>query len=220
MSIILFGSTKGGVGKSTLCANVAVALAEQAYDCMIVDADQQASITGWWADRKIDYPDKTKIWCIQKYLEIDTTLEDLSTRYQHVLVDVPGRSSEELRSALSVADIVIIPVKPSKFDMDSFHQMNILISKARGINKKMQCYAVINLAPTNPKGTEIEEARSVIALYPDVTQLQQNIFDRKCYRDSIALGLSVLELPEKSNSIKLAQNEIRALVKEVIKNDY
>ena len=50
--IILIGSEKGGVGKSTLATNLATALALKGSDIILVDADRQSTSANWSQDRK------------------------------------------------------------------------------------------------------------------------------------------------------------------------
>lgn len=49
--IILVGSEKGGVGKSTIATNVVTYLALQGKDVMLVDADKQGTSSNWSQDR-------------------------------------------------------------------------------------------------------------------------------------------------------------------------
>ena len=48
---VLFGNSKGGVGKSTLAVNLAVHQASEGLDVAIVDTDRQGSVAAWSAVR-------------------------------------------------------------------------------------------------------------------------------------------------------------------------
>ena len=111
--IILLGSQKGGCGKSTIAINIACYLANQGKDIVLVDADPQQSSANWVKDR--DETDLPKVHCVQRYGDIKNTLKDLSQRYEYVVVDVAGHDSKELRTAMLVADLLIIPFRPSQF---------------------------------------------------------------------------------------------------------
>jgi chromosome partitioning protein len=211
----LLGQTKGGVGKSTLAVNISVVLAQGGGDVLIVDADRQASASGWWADRKMNYPEAPKISCVQAFGEIDCTLEDLDKRYGYVIVDVAGRESEELRSALCVCNMVLIPVKPGQFDLSALHSLVKVVQQSRRINPSLSAYGVLSIAPTNAKGKEIAQAREAINGYPEIVQSKTVICDRKIYRDSITVGLGVTEVKDNSLSVKNAQQEIINLVGEI-----
>ncbi|MDD5006740.1 MAG: cobyrinic acid ac-diamide synthase, partial [Candidatus Omnitrophica bacterium] len=83
-------------------------------------------------------------------------------------------------------------------------------------NPKLAPYCLINFAPTNAKIAEVKNAQKVIREdYPEVTLLNTLISDRKCFRDSWANGKSVIEEKTKSVSVKMAQQEILNLIKEI-----
>lgn len=213
--IILLGQQKGGCGKSTLVINLSVVLAQKGRDVLIVDADRQASASGWWADRKFNYPDAPRISCVQAFGEIDRTLEDLAARYEIVIVDTAGRDSEELRSALVVADSVLMPVKPSAFDIGAFNSLDKIVQQSRRINTKIEAYSVLSIAPTTSGGKEIGLAREAIKGYSGIQMCSAVIYDRKVFRDSVAVGLGVTEVKPDSSSVKQAQHEILKLTEEI-----
>ena len=57
MYVIVLASQKGGAGKTTLAAHLAVA-AEAAGDgpAVLIDTDPQGSLSAWWNVRKADSP--------------------------------------------------------------------------------------------------------------------------------------------------------------------
>lgn len=219
MSIILIGGQKGGIGKSTIACNLSAVLVSQSRDVMLVDADKkQASSSAWWAERTQHRHDLPHIACVQKDGFIDRTLMDFNDRYDYVIVDCAGRDSEELRSAMAVADILITPTKASQIDLMTLSTMAMLIRKCTAsVNKDLVSYCCINIAPTNPKIAEVEQAMVAIKDYPEFVLMNTVIYDRKLYRDSMAEGCGVIEVPARASaSAKLAKQEILALTKEVL----
>lgn len=214
--IILIASQKWGVGKSTTAVNIAAVLAHQGNDVLLVDSDRQASVSEWWAERKLNHPDNPKIACIQKYGELDDTLTDLSNRYQYVIVDVTGRDSEEMRSAMVVANVLLTPVKASQVDINTLPNMSRIIKSSRLVNKSLNAYAFLSIAPNNPRINEIEQAKHTILEFPELILLNTVVFDRKIYRDCMADGLSVTELNGRADSEVAARKETTALVEEVL----
>ena len=215
MTILHIASQKGGSGKTTLAVNIAVALAQQQQDVLLVDADRQISTTTWWAERQLAHPDKPKIHCVQKYDQIDATLLDLSERYQVVIVDTPGHDSDAMRSAMIVADILIVPFRPSSLDLDTLPSMTHIIKQAGFINSKLHTFAYINSAPTNSKDVDVSYAKATIGQYPCFTVADAVLYDRRVYRDAMPMGLGVLEMTGKSASESSARAELNALIKEV-----
>jgi len=55
MQVIVFASQKGGVGKTTLTANLGVA-AELSGDgpAVLIDTDPQGSLAAWWNAREAE----------------------------------------------------------------------------------------------------------------------------------------------------------------------
>jgi chromosome partitioning protein len=101
--IILIGSEKGGVGKSTIATNLSVYLTRKGKDTILVDADRQGTSSDWFSERcETNLP---KLECMSKFDNIKQSLFDLSKRYEYVVVDSQGRDSVELRTGLIAADI-------------------------------------------------------------------------------------------------------------------
>jgi chromosome partitioning protein len=103
--IILIGSEKGGVGKSTIATNLSALLMSQNKDVVLVDADRQSTSANWTQDRKST--GKVQVQCVRQYDDIENTIADLNKRYEYVIVDCQGRDSKELRTGLMVADKLI-----------------------------------------------------------------------------------------------------------------
>lgn len=212
--IILVGSTKGGAGKSTAVTNLATVLAHQKKEVLLFDADRQPTSSEWETERRLNQLESPKITCVQRYGDIDSTIQELSEKYANIVIDVAGRDSDEFRSALTVADVVLVPIRPSQADLNAFHSTVRLIVQARRINPKLMAYCFLNQAPTNAKGKEIELAKEFISDYPEIKMLSTNVYDRKVYRDALSEGLGVIEMLGKSDSEKSARSEILALVEE------
>ena len=218
--IFLCASRKGGVGKTTITANLSCSLARQARDVLILDADRQASANTWWAERTLSHPEAPKIQCLHKYGNIDTTLEDLSSRYENIVVDCAGKESEEMRSAMVVADVLLIPFSTSSVDLDTLPYMAQLIRQSARVNPRLKVFAFINMAPTNAKSAEIENAKQLIKQYPEMQLLNTVISYRKVYRDAMSVGLGVIELNGKSDSEVAARKEITSLVEEITHGNF
>ncbi len=199
--IILIGSEKGGVGKSTLATNLAVTLVLRNSDIVLVDADRQSTSANWTQDRKST--GKAQVQCVRQYDDIENTIADLNTRYKYVIVDCQGRDSKELRTGLMVADKLIIPCRPSQPDLDTIPVMLNTISMARRINSKLEAYCVLTMCSTNPKVNEVADSIAFLSRYQDLKLVETHISDRKVYRDAISEGLSVIEKGDTKTSAEI-----------------
>jgi chromosome partitioning protein len=113
--VISMSSTKGGGGKTTLAAHLAVeAVKHTSGPVAIIDTDPQASLAQWWNLRQADTP-----------AFVQTTLNGLPAQlkvlaasgYQLVVIDTPGADVSFTRSILKHCDLAIVPSRPSPLDL-------------------------------------------------------------------------------------------------------
>ena len=112
---------------------------------------------------------------------------------------------------LTVADMLICPIKPSQADLDTLPTVYDIVKKAIEINKRLIPKTLITMAPTNPKITETAETRHYLGQFQGMEPLEAFIKTRKVYRDTLSDGLGVVESPNKD-----AKQEIEALTSEVL----
>ncbi len=104
--IIVLGSQKGGVGKSTLAVSIAAYLMSLGNRVIIVDADDQKSVLTWYNNRPEDLP---HIPVTGATGNITAMLKEHEKSYDFVIADCAGRDSAEMRSGLMAADVFISP---------------------------------------------------------------------------------------------------------------
>jgi len=214
MKIILIAGIKGGSGKSTITVNLATALAANSR-VLVVDADKQASSFEWCLER--EKTAENKISAIQCFGVIDAVITKHAKNYDYIIIDCSGRDSTELRTALTIADNVLIPLKPSTFDFSTFPAMAELIKNAKQINQKLTAHVVLSIVPTNAGHKEITGSREAIKNYSDDIEVARTIiFDRKWYKDSSSDGVGVVEMTVNNPSLYNAKQEISQLIDEVI----
>lgn len=209
--IILFGSQKGGVGKSTIATNVSVELARRGFDVILVDCDPQKTAANW-GQRRIDNGAEPIVNIVEKTGKVRDTALDLADRYDYVVMDAGGHDNQALRTALTAADIVYTPTRPSQADLETMEFMSALINAARDFNTGLISRSIISLAPTNPKINEAIEAKEFLGEYlEDMPLSKVFIRDRKVYREAMLEGYGVVE----SDNGK-AKAEIQLLVQEIL----
>ncbi len=192
--ILLIASEKGGVGKSTLCTNIAAWLAHEGQDVILLDADVQ-STSKKWIDRRNEFqPGLPVVHVAQASGDVARPARDLASRYQQVVIDAAGRDSKEMRSAMVVADVLLVPTRASCCDLETIQHVNELIGLARGLNPNLRAYAVVSMAPSNPMITEASDAREFLADFSELELAPVFIRERKVYRDAILEGKGVVEM--------------------------
>ena len=191
--IILAGASKGGCGKSTLATNLAALLAGNGHDVVLVDADRQ-STASTWAEYRETLPKLKAVACVQKYGNIRQTQLDLDKRYSHVVVDCAGHDSQELRTAMTAAHVMLSPFRPSQPDLETAAKLAELVSVATEVNDALQVRAVLTMCPSNPSVTEIQDAKDYLERVSGFAVIAPCIHDRKVYRDAITEGKGVTEM--------------------------
>lgn len=125
MKLIAIASQKGGSGKTTLAAHLAVE-AEKAGNgpVMLIDADPQRTLTQWWEDRSAAgtfTPGLLKRTGTGPGEAEFNLLPDMENMREYganfVFVDTPPGLSSEIQEAVRFADLVLIPVRPSPHDL-------------------------------------------------------------------------------------------------------
>ncbi len=117
MKVVALVSSKGGCGKSTVAAYVAVAAAQAGRRVVILDADPQASLVAW-NDRREDADIPTRGIDPGKVPEAVKRLRDHGD-IDVVIVDTAGIASAGAVVVARAADLVLVPCKPSQFDFDA-----------------------------------------------------------------------------------------------------
>lgn len=185
--IFTIANRKGGVGKTTLATNLAVALSNKGK-MLLVDADEQRSAHQWNEHRQ------NKLDAITVHEKLLDTLEPLNDKYDFILIDVAGRDSEIFREALLVSDKIIVPTQASLLDLEVIPYIADKIKEAQEKNPSLKASVVINKASANPKNNEVAQAREYLADYPIFKLVKTVIHDRKQFRDAIIESRSVSEM--------------------------
>lgn len=112
--VIVVAQQKGGAGKTTIAANLAVALAAE-MAVAVMDIDPQRSLARWHGLRGGRAPaialSEVSGW------RMDAELERLRRAHGAVVVDSPPVIDEDARRAVRAADLVLVPVQPSPPDL-------------------------------------------------------------------------------------------------------
>ena len=210
--MILVGGEKGGSGKSCLAQNLAVYLRViKKAIVLMVDCDPQRTTSDWIQARNAD-PSLPPINCIQLYGKIRNDLLSLNQHYDYVIVDCGGQDNLALRAAMSVAEHVIIPLRPKRRDLKTVPHMEDMLSTCKMVNPKMIASFVITQCPALPNQvSRILEAKEVCSSY-GINVLDSVTFNRNIYDDSEEQGSSVLEIDPDGK----AANEMKAIAEELL----
>jgi len=152
----VFGSDKGGVGKTTTVTNVASALANKGKAVGILKSDRNRDLINWNAKRQENGLPPVPVY--EAYGDISKEIKRLSSIHETLLVDCAGHDSQEFRSALTTADILITLVKPSSgFERDTLTDVTEKVRKAQTVNPSLQPWVLLTRIETN-KPSKVKDA--------------------------------------------------------------
>lgn len=125
MRVLALASQKGGAGKTTLAGHLAVEAARTGHGPVaMIDTDPQGSLYHWWLARDEEAPDDVvKLRGVPRRREDDqwTLAQDLAELRDDgirlVIIDTPPAVTRRIRNVVSLADLVVLPVRPSPHDL-------------------------------------------------------------------------------------------------------
>jgi chromosome partitioning protein len=128
MRTIVLASQKGGAGKTTLAAHLATH-AEAVGDgpVVLIDTDPQATLAEWWNAREADTPAFAEV----SLKTLPDKLKQLAEAgFKLAIIDTPPAMTAALHSVVAVADLVVVPVKPSPNDLRAVGSTVALLEEA------------------------------------------------------------------------------------------
>jgi chromosome partitioning protein len=193
VTIVVSGGIKGGSGKSTAAANLAIIRAAQGSDVLLVDADDQETATDFTNLRKGKNTGGASYTCIKLTgAAVRTEVLRLAPKYQDIIIDTGGRDTTSQRAALSVADILLVPFVPRSFDLWTLEKVAELVEEMKTANPKLHAYTFLNKA--DPRGTDNDDTAAELRENQALQFLDTPLGLRKAFSNAAAHGLAVTEL--------------------------
>lgn len=115
MRVLAMASQKGGSGKTTLSGHLAVQAQRAGHGpVVLIDIDPQGSLAAWWNDRAADYPAfaQTTVARLQADLEVLR-----QQGFKIAMIDTPPAITMAIQSVINVAELVVVPTRPSPHDL-------------------------------------------------------------------------------------------------------
>jgi chromosome partitioning protein len=189
MDILTIASQKGGAGKTTLAAHLAVeAECRGAGPVAVVDTDPQGSLAAWWNQRTADTPLFAAVE-VARLVNHMTALQ--RQRVNVVVIDTPPALLDVIRAAIAVADLVLIPARPSPHDLRA---VGVVVEMAEQAGKALGF--VVNGATS--RSLIAQEAVQALAQHGQVVPVI--VHQRIDFAASMTDGRTVGELNPRSRS--------------------
>jgi len=185
MAVIAILNPKGGCGKTTLSTNLAQSLHERGKSVLVVDSDPQGSARDWHASTEdnplplvaLDRPNNMK------------TLSSISGSYDYVVIDGAAKLEDMMAAAIKAADMILIPVQPSPYDLWAASDLVDFIKARQEVTdgKPPASFVITRAIQGTKLGQEIGQALEEY----DLSLFKNQIVQRQIYPQTAAEGKTV-----------------------------
>ena len=206
--IIAFANQKGGSGKTTLSANLAVLWANSKYKVAVIDADAQKSLS-YWLDARKKYYGQEPIGITDYSFDARNLSEDLKKikrKYDFIIIDSPPSITFETIQIVKCSDAVYVPVQPSPLDlMATIPFLNI--------SKQERKKTTVILNRVMPRA-KLTDAMIMRLRYAGAKIARSRISGKIIYAETFTVGRGVVDISVTSDASK----EIINIGNEILRN--
>ena len=194
MQVIVFASSKGGVGKTTSALTLSTVLTHHGAATTLIDADPNAPLAVWSRRFPESMPSGLSVKTAFR-----TDVADIidSATDPYVIVDLEGSRNEEVSVAIGRADLVLIPMKGNRLDADEAVNVIKVIRKQESIFRRVIPFRVF-LCQISPVIVD-RGMRDVCTQMREnhIPMLRTSLVERSAFKVPFALGGCIYDLNER-----------------------
>ena len=197
--IVSICNEKGGSGKSSIAINLAVYLGSIGEKVLLVDADPQQSVAVFNRLREEAGLEPAFDCAVSDLSPKKVDINELTEKYDCIIVDTGGRDSSEMRNAIVLSDLIIVPTSPtSDIDIAVVEKMIHLFDEAKKFNTKSKALITLSRATPNTfltKKIEISKSylRGLLKGKERVSLLKSTIYERDAFSKALSSGMGITE---------------------------
>jgi chromosome partitioning protein len=205
---------KGGAGKTTLSYNLVDAMSRQGMDVVLVDSDPQGTARDWAAAREDDQ-ETVRIYAIDRPELLSREVSRIKNDY--VVIDGASKANKLAEAAVKAADLVLIPVQPSKLDVWASEDLVNMIKDRQemlaDVSRSLKAAFVLTrvIQGTN----RAKNIQSEIEVF-ELPVIEGIVVQRVAYPESAGVGQSVFEYKPRDQAavdeITLIMNNVLSLL--------
>ena len=216
MPVIPTAIGKGGAGKTTTTLILACELARMGASVTLIDADPNKALVAW--SKRPGVPAGLDVIGDVSEETIIDLIEEASSRSAFVLVDLEGIQSTMVSYAVSMADLVLVPMQFSQLDAPKAGSMIRLIKQQERVARRTIPYALVFTRTTVIAGSTQKHIETQF-IDQDIPVMTTRMVEREAYKALFSVGGTLASLKEagvRAGNLDAAQDNALALAREVI----
>jgi chromosome partitioning protein len=191
LKILAIIGQKGGSGKTTTALGLAVEAARKGRAVAVIDLDPQATATNW-SDRRAAKDAPAVVSC--QVVRLPQVLEAAKAQgVKLAIIDTAGKSTDAAIAAAKVADMVLMPIQPQLFDIETLQNVKEVLTLAGNPSAAV----VINRAAV--QGRRHEETQEAAAAM-GFTVAPVVLYQRAAHGDAGNIGQTAAEYEPKGKA--------------------
>ena len=186
--IISFANQKGGTGKTTLAANLAVLWSNSQYKVAVIDADPQKSLANWIQARKKYYGENDIGIDVYPYYthSLGDDIKQIKKKYNFIIIDSPPSITFDTIQIVRNSDRVFVPVQPSPVDLMATIPFLNLVKQER-----KKAIVILNRVMHRARLTE---AMIMRLRYAGAKIARSRISSKVIYAETYSVGRGVVDI--------------------------